>query len=221
MDTAKQRIIEVAGPIFAQKGFNSTTVREICSAAKVNHAAINYYFGNKENLYKEIVASIVTSMTPWNQETELSPPVEGISFEERLRALIFQRASGVFACELSQWKIQLMLREIHDPTPICGRRLLASVAEDYQKFYRFLDEYFTPETSDDLRWKFIFLMLGTLVHYKASDWLVRELVPESLRQEHFQAEHIASFIVDAFLAASKDCRRTETTGKTGTTGPGS
>ena len=207
MDTAKQRIIEVAGPIFAQKGFHSTTVREICAAAKVNHAAINYYFGNKENLYKEIVSSTIALMSHWSEEPELSPPTEGVSFEERLHELVARRAEEIFACEMSQWKIQLILREIHDPTPICGTRLLTSVADDYRKFYRFLDEYFAPETPGDLRWKCIITMLGTLVHFKASDWLVRELVPEHQRQKHFQPEHIASFVVDAFLSASKEYRR--------------
>ena len=207
MDTAKQRIIEAAGPIFAQKGFHSTTVREICATAKVNHAAINYYFGGKENLYKEIVASIVPLLTHWNQETELSPPTAGVSFEVRLRELVSHRVEAIFASEMSQWKIQLMLREIHDPTPICGKYQMTTVADDYRKFYRFLDEYFAPETPDDLRWKCTFTMLGTLVHYKASDWLVRELVPEPLRKEHFQPEGIATFVVDAFLAASKEYRR--------------
>ena len=207
MDTAKQRIIEAAGPIFAQKGFHSTTVREICSAAKVNHAAINYYFGNKENLYKEIVSSTVVLMSHWNHESELSPPTEGVSFEERLRELVARRAEEIFACEMSQWKIQLILREIHDPTPICGKWLLTTVADDYRKFYRFLDEYFAPDTPDDLRWKCTFTMLGTLIHFKASDWLLQELVPEHLRQEHFQPTDIASFVVGAFLAASQDYRR--------------
>jgi len=207
MDTAKQRIIDAAGPIFAQKGFHSTTVREICASAKVNHAAINYYFGSKENLYKEIVASLGSLMALWDQESELSPPAKGGSFEERLRELVSRRAEEIFACEMSQWKIQLMIREIHDPTPICGRSLQKTVADDYQKFYRFLDEYFAPDTPDNLRWKCTFTMLGTLVHFKASDWLVRELVPEAMRQEHFQPEHIADFVVDAFLAASKNYRR--------------
>ncbi len=50
--TAKaESILESAGEIFAQQGFRRTTVREICKRCKVNLAAINYYFGDKERLY--------------------------------------------------------------------------------------------------------------------------------------------------------------------------
>jgi AcrR family transcriptional regulator len=50
--TAKaESILESAGEIFAQQGFRRTTVREICKHCKVNLAAINYYFGDKEHLY--------------------------------------------------------------------------------------------------------------------------------------------------------------------------
>ena len=50
--TAKaEYILKIAGEIFAAQGFRRTTVREICKRCKVNLAAINYYFGDKEQLY--------------------------------------------------------------------------------------------------------------------------------------------------------------------------
>jgi AcrR family transcriptional regulator len=47
----KKRIIETAGKIFADVGFENATVREICSQAGVNIAAINYHFRDKKGLY--------------------------------------------------------------------------------------------------------------------------------------------------------------------------
>ena len=55
MDETRQRILESAGKCFAAKGFASTTVREVCAAAGVNVAAINYHFGDKRRLYVEAV----------------------------------------------------------------------------------------------------------------------------------------------------------------------
>jgi len=46
-----ESILETAGEIFAEQGFRRTTVREICKRSRVNLAAINYYFGDKEQLY--------------------------------------------------------------------------------------------------------------------------------------------------------------------------
>lgn len=43
---------------FADRGFGPTSVREICEAAGVNVAAINYYFRSKEQLYREVFKTL-------------------------------------------------------------------------------------------------------------------------------------------------------------------
>ena len=47
------RVLDAASKLFAEKGFRSTTVAAICKEAKANIAAVNYYFGGKEDLYRE------------------------------------------------------------------------------------------------------------------------------------------------------------------------
>ena len=55
LDTTRDRIVEAAGEIFAERGFEATTVRDICHAAGANIAAVNYYFGDKQRLFVEAV----------------------------------------------------------------------------------------------------------------------------------------------------------------------
>ena len=45
MDDTRQKLIDVAGQTFSEKGFEATTVREVCQLAGVNIAAIHYHFG--------------------------------------------------------------------------------------------------------------------------------------------------------------------------------
>lgn len=47
----KTRILKAASKLFAEKGFEGTSIRDIAAAAEVNLAAINYHFKNKNNLY--------------------------------------------------------------------------------------------------------------------------------------------------------------------------
>jgi len=54
---SKERILDKAEALFAEKGFHAVTVREITRAARCNLAAVNYYFGNKGNLYLEVFRS--------------------------------------------------------------------------------------------------------------------------------------------------------------------
>src|SRR5258708_3207032 len=54
-DDPRERLLTAAGELFAEKGLDGATVREIKDRAGVNIAAINYYFRDKENLYIEAV----------------------------------------------------------------------------------------------------------------------------------------------------------------------
>ena len=54
MDT-KTKIITAAERLFAEQGFAQTSMREITSKAEVNLAAVNYHFGNKNNLIQAVL----------------------------------------------------------------------------------------------------------------------------------------------------------------------
>jgi AcrR family transcriptional regulator len=48
------RLLDAAEGLFCERGFDGTTIRDIAAAADCNIAAVNYYFGGKENLYAEV-----------------------------------------------------------------------------------------------------------------------------------------------------------------------
>jgi TetR/AcrR family transcriptional regulator, regulator of cefoperazone and chloramphenicol sensitivity len=50
----RQRLLEAAVEVFAAKGYEGASTREICRLADVNVAAIHYYFGDKASLYREL-----------------------------------------------------------------------------------------------------------------------------------------------------------------------
>ncbi|MFH1059120.1 MAG: CerR family C-terminal domain-containing protein [Pseudomonadota bacterium] len=53
-DQTRERILDEAERLFAERGFDAVSVRQITSAAHTNLAAVNYHFGGKENLYLEV-----------------------------------------------------------------------------------------------------------------------------------------------------------------------
>lgn len=52
----RESILEVARRLFADKGFDATTVRAIAAEAGVDPAMINHYFGSKEELFRQTLA---------------------------------------------------------------------------------------------------------------------------------------------------------------------
>ncbi len=51
----KEHIIAAAEKLFAMRGYDATSVRDICHEADVNVAMVNYYFGSKEGMFREMV----------------------------------------------------------------------------------------------------------------------------------------------------------------------
>jgi AcrR family transcriptional regulator len=52
---ARERLLIAALDIFTEKGYASTSVREIVEAARVTKPVLYYYFGNKEGIYLELM----------------------------------------------------------------------------------------------------------------------------------------------------------------------
>ena len=51
---ARERLLDAAETLFARYGFNGVSARDIVKVAGVNLGALPYYFGTKENLFKEV-----------------------------------------------------------------------------------------------------------------------------------------------------------------------
>ena len=58
----KDHIIHIAIELFAEKGFEGTSIRELATKADVNVAMVNYYFGSKDKLFEAIVEKKASHM---------------------------------------------------------------------------------------------------------------------------------------------------------------
>lgn len=73
-------ILNVSLKLFAEKGFDGTSIRDIAKAADINVAMVSYYFGSKEKLLEAIIIYRVSDfrMILENLQTELISPIEKI-----------------------------------------------------------------------------------------------------------------------------------------------
>ena len=54
--TTRERILDVAERLFAESGFEATSLRQITTDADANLAAVNYHFGSKDELIRQVLA---------------------------------------------------------------------------------------------------------------------------------------------------------------------
>lgn len=52
--STKERILAAAEALFAQRGFEGASLRQLTASAGVNLAAVNYHFGSKEKLVEQV-----------------------------------------------------------------------------------------------------------------------------------------------------------------------
>ncbi|ART81443.1 TetR family transcriptional regulator [Oceanisphaera profunda] len=67
----KQKILNTAELLFAELGFNDTSLRQITSTAGVNLASVNYHFGSKKDLIKAVMNRYLALFMP-KVDAELS-----------------------------------------------------------------------------------------------------------------------------------------------------
>jgi AcrR family transcriptional regulator len=112
--STRQKLLETAGEVFAERGFHGATIRDICEKAGANIAAINYHFGDKERLYSEVFKYILEVDCQINPDSykNCDDPKESLKLyiEIKIKKMLLP---GKFS-----WKGTLMAREMVDPSPV-------------------------------------------------------------------------------------------------------
>ncbi|MDX3773543.1 TetR family transcriptional regulator [Chromatiaceae bacterium AAb-1] len=60
----QQKILDAAQSLFAETGFNGTSLRQITSLAEVNLASVNYHFGSKKELIQAVLQRYLSVLMP-------------------------------------------------------------------------------------------------------------------------------------------------------------
>jgi TetR/AcrR family transcriptional regulator, regulator of cefoperazone and chloramphenicol sensitivity len=111
----RERLLKAAAQLFADRGFKKVTVRDICRVARANVAAVNYHFGDKTGLYREVLQQAIETIRSTNEAARAAG--EGLPADERLRQYIKVSLCRVMSSGNISWISRLVHRELSDPTP--------------------------------------------------------------------------------------------------------
>ena len=110
----RERLLKAAALLFADRGFKKVTVRDICRAARANVAAVNYHFGDKTGLYREVLQLAIETIRATNEAARAAG--EGLPPEERLRQYLKVSLCRVMSSATHGWISRLVHRELSDAT---------------------------------------------------------------------------------------------------------
>lgn len=158
----RQVLLDTAERLFAERGFEATSVRDLATEAGVNVAMVSYYFGSKEGLFEAVIESkiprtryeleklVQSELSPWEK---LSQTID-IYVDKMLSTHAFSR---VIMREMSLQQrpefVQMITEQIRRNMEII-RGFLREGMEKGQ--FRYVDEELTLAT--------IFGTISTMVH---------------------------------------------------------
>ncbi len=108
------RLLEAAGIVFSEKGFERATAREICDLARVNSAAVNYYFGGKKHLYVEVLREAHRRLANFGALQAVAEDIHAP--EERLKGFFAVLLHSMLDPSPAEWVVRVIMREMASHT---------------------------------------------------------------------------------------------------------
>jgi AcrR family transcriptional regulator len=195
-EETKQRLLDAAGEEFADKGFELARVRAICDRAGANLAAVNYHFGDKEQLYVDVLREAHRC----GIDVDALRIEPGLSADQRLRLFIHHFLGRVLAMNRPEdWQHRLMLREMLTPTRF-SEVLVREVIRPRFELVKALMREICPEADDRRLNALVFSVIGQCLHYKMARRVSERLIGEDNLHSldiDYLSDHITSFCLAA------------------------
>jgi AcrR family transcriptional regulator len=111
----RERLLDTAECLFAERGFAATSVRDITAKAGCNLAAVNYHFGGKQNLYREVFRRRLAALREQRIASIHGARERADSLESVLAAFADVFLKPLVARGGSRSVLDLLQREMLDP----------------------------------------------------------------------------------------------------------
>lgn len=166
------RILIAAESLFAEQGYDGTTLRQITQGAKVNLAAVNYHHGDKESLYLEILRRRIQPIDQVRlarldeaEQQAGDQPVPLGTLMEILAGPLFELYAG--SDENGRHGARLLGRALVEPLPFTEAFLTGEFQPWLARFGQALRRHVPALTPEDFLWRFSFVV-GALQHTLAT-----------------------------------------------------
>jgi AcrR family transcriptional regulator len=197
------RVLTAASRLFAANGFKKVTVREICRAASANVAAVNYHFGDKLGLYREVLAAAIETMRATTDAARQEG--DGKNAEHKLRAYIRVFLDRVIGDTGDAWIHQLMTQEMADPTPALDL-VIEQVLQPRISYLSELVAEMLNRPVDDAQVRWCVISIQAQCHAVMRNPVSRKVTPE-VAADPVVLEHVATHIAEFSLGGIRSARK--------------
>lgn len=197
-ERARERLLDAAGEVFAERGYRRATVREICRRARVNVASVNYYFRGKEDLYADVLEFA------YRQARQKYPMSDVASRpgspENRLFGFVRLFLLRILDEGRPAWFGKLMAREIVEPTGALDKVIDRAILPLHESLGSIVREIAGRGPRREEIRRHVFSILGQCLFYRHARPVIARLYPE-VRYDAAEIERTARHITAVALSA--------------------
>ena len=196
----KDRLVAAASTLFAERGFNGTTVRDIADRAGANVAAGNYHYGSKKALYLEVLRAQFAEVRALLAARGASPPAAELARLGRAALVRILRTRVRVMLDMligppPGLHGTLMQREMVDPSEAMPVIVAEFIRPMFEEMYEIV-AHLAPELERRSVERCVHSIIGQGLFYKFTRPALLELLdipeyPRSLAAE--LADHITDF----------------------------
>jgi TetR/AcrR family transcriptional regulator, regulator of cefoperazone and chloramphenicol sensitivity len=176
-EQARQRLLDAALRLFANKGFAKTSTREIAQAAGANIAAIRYYFTDKEGLYR---AAFVEPMGSPKDDIALFDTAS-FTLHDALAGLFHGFIEPLKQSELVQLCTRLHMREMVEPTGLWADEIDNGIAPYHAALLQVLQRHLNVKRVDDDLHRLAQAIVSMGVYLYVGRDVMQKISPQLLR----------------------------------------
>jgi AcrR family transcriptional regulator len=125
-EVTRERIIKAAERLFAEHGYDGTSIRAIVAKARVNQAAINYHFDGKDGLYREVLSTAFRALT--EDQLAHADTAKAVSREAALQEFIRRQLRPLAARDEMSRYLRIFNWETVRPTAVFRKLMAEEVA---------------------------------------------------------------------------------------------
>jgi AcrR family transcriptional regulator len=180
--------------VFARRGYDGTHIRDVCTLAHINVAALCYYFHSKEDLYAAVQAEARQRLSCPPASTLLDP--DGTGLQHRLETLI----ESLFAklTTDSAWIARLLAREVADDTTTSPGAVGEGFHADLRLLESIIRDAVGPQADPRTLRLAALSVLSQCVFLCAAEPRLARLLPNS-RQHSLTRQELAFYLANLSL----------------------
>ncbi|WP_438480912.1 TetR/AcrR family transcriptional regulator [Oleiharenicola lentus] len=207
-----EKILNAAERLFAENGFNGTSLRHITDAAKVNLASVNYHFGDKETLYTEVIHRRIqplnaARLAKLDQVIALAgdqPPPLPLVIEILVKPVFEMHQDPARG---GQHIVKLIARCLTEPLPFMSELVTTEFQTTIARFSQAIRRSVGHLTPEDFMWRMSFVV-GSMQHTLATLHQMGQLTRGICKSHDHEAalSHFVTSAVAVFTAPASPTR---------------